>query len=379
MRMDLMKKITVVLLFLMIGCASQQIRTQPNGVIYISEIVTVQGTGENKTLLSAFHPNGTKVKELEINGLMARMSPGQKQLVYIQLNSEPHLSPWDLVIADSNGNKIKTLQFLTKEAKRDKFVQDIAWSPDGSKLSILMIGNEFKRGQIKGFQVFAFGYDPSSEKILQMHKEFCPSENNPCYYSINWFKDSQRLLLYGSSGIRIIDLENRESQSIVNSPARAHLSGNDDQLIAITAMPKKGAASNIGAYDLRTGILGIQMPIDFYPQRSVASRDGSAILLQGKPSQTRDIFKVELTNQEVSKLETMDLTLLPMTFSPADNRLVACMGGSSFDGYGIYNLKSGNFLYLKNFAENSPRGKKVVLSILLNRIDWFGSEFPENH
>jgi WD40 repeat protein len=377
--MDLMKKITVVLLFLMIGCASQQIRTQPNGVIYISEIVTAQGTGENKTLLSAFHPDGTKVKELEINGLMARMSPDQSQLVYIQLNNEPNRSPWDLVLADSNGNKIKMLQFLTKEAKGNKFVQDIAWSPDGSKLSILMIGNEFKRGHIKGFQIFAFGFDPKAEKTLQMHKEFCPSENDPCYYSINWFKDSRRLLLYGSSGIRIIDLENQESQSIVNYPARAHLSSNDDKLIAITAMPQKDAASNIGAYDLRTGILGIQMPIDFYPQRSVASRDGSAILLQGKPSQTSDIFKIELMNRQISKLETTDLTLLPMTFSPADNRLVACMGGSSFDGYGIFNLKSGKFLYLKNFAENSPRGKKVVLSILLNRIDWFRSELPANH
>ena len=84
--MDLMKKITVVLLLLMIGCASHQIRSLPNGVIYISEIVTVQETGENKTLLSAFHSDGTKVKQLEINGLMARMSPDQNQLVYIQLN-----------------------------------------------------------------------------------------------------------------------------------------------------------------------------------------------------------------------------------------------------------------------------------------------------
>lgn len=377
--MDLMKKITVVLLFLMIGCASHQIRTQPNGVIYISEIVTAQDTGENKTLLSAFHPDGTKVKQLEINGLMARMSPDQNQLVYIQLNNESNRSPWDLVIADSNGNKIKTLQFLTKEAKRDKFVQDIAWSPDGSKLSILMISNEFKRGQIKGFQVFAFGFDPKAEKILRMHKEFCPSLKDPCYYSINWFKDSRRLLLYGSSGIRIIDLENRESQSIVNSPARAHLSGNDDKLIAITAIPHKDTTSDIRAYDLKTGILKVQMPLDFYPQRSIASRDGSSILLQGKPSQTSDIFKIELINRQISKLETMDLTLLPMTFSPADNRLVACMGGSSFDGYGIYNLNNGKFLYLKNFADNSPRGKKVVLSILLNRIDWFQSELPLNN
>jgi len=371
MRTQLMKKLTVVLIFLITACASHQIRFRPDEVIYISEIVTAKDTGENSTLLSAFRPDGTQVKELQINGLMARMSPSQKQLVYIQLNRDPKQSPWDLVIADSNGRKNRTLQFLTKEGKNGKFVQDIAWSPDGRKLSILLISNEFNRGRIRGFQIFAFGFDPQTEKILHIHKEFCPSLEEPCYYGINWFEDSRRLLFYGSSGVRIIDMATKEPLSIINSPAKAHLFSNDNNLIAITAIPRNEITSHIRTYDLKTGNLKLQIPLDFYPQRSIASRDGHSILLQGKPLQEREIFMVELKDRQVNKMDIADLILLPMAFSPADNKLVACMGGRDEAGYGIYNLQNGAFLNLKKFDKNSPQGEKAGLSILLNRIDWF--------
>ena len=374
-----MKKLIAALLFLIFACASHQIRFQPDGVIYISEIVTLKNTGENKTLLSAFHPDGTQVKKLEIDGLMARMSPDQDRLVYINVNRDPGQSPWDLVIADSNGQQVKTLPFLTKAAKQDKFVQDIAWSPDGDKLSILLISNEFVRGRIKGYQIFAVAFDLKTERILQIYKEFCPSLEDPCYYGLGWFKDSRRLLLSGSSGIQIIDLTTHQTRSITDSPARAQLLSGDQKLIAITALPQDETFSQIRTYDLKTGLIGTEIPVGFYPKRFVASRDGRSILLQGKPPRTNDIFTVALADRLVNQLEIPDMILLPMTFSPGNSQLVACIGGKEVAGYGIYDLINGTFFELKQFDENAPRGEKVVLSVLLNRIDWFASVPPLTH
>jgi hypothetical protein len=78
-----------------------------NEQIYIAELLMEDDLQTAKTLISIFKPDGAKLKEVLINGLMARVSPDGKNIVYLELKES---EPWAIVLSNSEGKKVKNLE-----------------------------------------------------------------------------------------------------------------------------------------------------------------------------------------------------------------------------------------------------------------------------
>ena len=87
-----------------------------NGTIYIAE--PIQGKiGIDKTVISLFNADGTKLREIYVNGIMAKVSPNGKYIVYLE---DKENGPRELALADSEGNKLRNLPTLFRNKNLNK-------------------------------------------------------------------------------------------------------------------------------------------------------------------------------------------------------------------------------------------------------------------
>jgi len=340
-----------------------------DSLIYVAEPIMEKDIDTVKTLISIFKPDGTELKKVLVNGTLARVSPDGKHIIYLERKTN---EPWEIVLSDSDGKKLKYLDMIKKPKKPILYPAPtrLIWSPDGEKIAIVSSIQTFvsvavvnlKTNDIKGIYT---GRSGSSEEAY--------------FYTTNWLSDSKRILIAGSDGTRIINLETKEEIVLSKESVIAYLSGNGGKIIYMPQVNKIHLDAGvfkppfeIYQYDTEKEKSELLMTLDMPPLIAALSQDGRYLVFQSMPIKEAAIFIVDLPKKKVSKVDTKGYFLMPKKFPLFENNLIICQGFQKDDDTrqsGILNLDNGEFRVLKRTSSKGFDGEKSL--ILFMGFDWY--------
>jgi len=363
------------------------------GIIYIAETEIANKVEKSKTLISKFKPDGTELKKIYVNGIMARVSPDGKKIIYLEhtgyvdpaSESEPI---WEIAIADESGEKIKNLPtFFNKEDKEMMDTVKLAWSPDGKKIAILQyLRVDLALKHVGRCLIVLKILDLTTTELINVYttevkvESYSQRMEKAYAYVIEWFPDNNRILLTGAGGTELIDIKSKISQVIVKDAVNAHSTTDGKEIIYILGAPWQFKVKNpdIWQYDIKKQNNKKLFTLDIsfgLLIKSVLSHDNRllAFHLLEKPN----LYIVDLLSKKISEIFTEKLFLLPMKFSPQKNNLLICIGMEaspeemeSTINYGIFDLKSKEYRKLKK-AVKTPSGEGLIGYLLfIDIMDW---------
>jgi Tol biopolymer transport system component len=336
--------------------------------IYIAELIMENDLETARTLISVFKPDGTNLKETLINGVMARVSPDGKFIIYLELKKD---NPWEIVLADSEGKKVKNLEFK-RPPKHIGYPRptNLNWSPDGEKIAI-----------VSGILTFidVSVYNLKTNRLKTMYSGNTSSSEEVYFYTAKWLPDSKRILIAGADGTRIINSETNEEILVSKESVMAYLSGDGKKIIYSPQLNKihmdaAGFKSpfEIYQYDTEKGRSDLLMVLDMPPLMAILNQDGRYLALQTMSIKEPTISIIDLMEKKVSKVDTKRLFIFPKKFSPYVKNFVVCMALQENEEtiqYGIFNLNSGEFRVLRESHSKGLKGEKGL--VLFMGFDWY--------
>lgn len=335
-------------------------------VICISEPAITINNEETKWIVSIFSPDGSELKKVAVNGVMARVSPDSKYIAYLEYNES---KKWELAISGINGDKIKTFPVFSHKSQRTIFSPaKLVWSPDGEKIAILLHSRSvFVSKAIHGHPVLLGVVNLKMNKIKSVFSCYAETSDEAYSYTVQWFPDSIRILFAGADGTRIINFESKTSQEIAKDSFVAHLTGDGNRVIYISGYRSGKGPVEIWRYDLEKMSALKLMSLSTYPPIKVFSDDGRYLVYQNFPIKEPALFIVDLLSNNVEKIDTEEMLLVPVQFSPHNNHLIFCLGGKELLEHGIYNIDSREFHHLKPIS--NPENA-MLLIIGSDWVDW---------
>lgn len=339
-----------------------------NGTIYIAE--PIQGKiGIDKTVISLFNADGTKLREIYVNGIMAKVSPNGKYIVYLE---DKENGPRELALADSEGNKLRNLPTLFRNKKPEQKIGTInlEWSPDGEKIIVLQ----------QAYDVFLSVLYLKNNDLTEIHS-LGPAESSeePYLYTFKWFPDSARILISNSRQTKIVDINSKPSIEIAKKSAVIDITRDGKKVVYIPGVEKSlfGGISlgkppyEIWQYDVEKQRSEKLISLDALPSAYALSHEGKYLAFLNVQNREPETFIADLTRKTVEKLDTKAHTLIPIEFSSNANNLIVCTrtdkkGDKAF--YGVFNVKNGEFKQLKEPVTMS--GEASMGYFLFTWIDW---------
>lgn len=342
-------------------------------VIYIAEPLIENGIEKTKTIINLYKPDGTELKKTLVNGIMARLSPDDKYIVYLE--QRKYLTG-EIAIADSDGRKIRNLpSFLHKSHKDYMATIKLGWSPDGSKIAVLQRspGVAYRGGEIRGHLTILSILDLKTNEFKPIYETYAKDLE----HTVQWFQNNAQILFTDEEGVKIIDIELKNAKEISKDSMVAHLSRDESKVIYISRDPSKKPPFYIRQYDFKKGNSEELLSLDIYPSDSVLSHDGRYLVFQIFPVKEPSVYIVDLLNKKINKMDTKDLFMIPKKFSYYENNLIICMAlkiskqeSEKAVIYGIFNLDSGKFQKLKE-TSNIENIKGEYGFLWLMGIDWY--------
>ncbi|ETX06310.1 MAG: hypothetical protein ETSY2_17920 [Candidatus Entotheonella gemina] len=370
--------------FMLMALTNGQMSGLAQAKIYISELLDEPDQPHARTLISVFSDHETYLQSFHLNGVRATVSPDQQYIAYegwTDRNVGRRAMVWDVVLANPHGTVIKSLQFIENQFKVGDSIDQMRWSPDSHKLAVLIRSAKFYGHGIKSYRyVYLLIYDLKQDQLVYVRTHTCTTSSDPdCLHNFTWFQDSQRLLWFGTSGVRIVDAERQRVRFISRQSSSAHLAANDTQLLLWYRSEPAKPHGHIAIYPMGSRKPRSTLPLAQLPFVDPVSVAPAMVLLQPFAAHPSNLPVLDLTRAKLTLLETPGLRLVPKSAGPYPHRQVACMN-SDAEGtsYGIYDLDSGEYRALKPADAASPRGMASLGAIRINRIDWFADEIqPE--
>jgi WD40 repeat protein len=337
--------------------------------IYIGELVIKNGLQTAKTLISIFKRDGIKVDEVLIDGVMARVSPDGNHIIHLDLKNADH---WDIILADSRGRKIRTLDFK-RPAKGigSPRPTNLFWSPDENRLAIVSAIQDVVLVAIYGLK---------TDHLKTVYSGNISGDLEGFLYTIKWFSDGKRILIAGADGTRILNLDTSDNVLVSNEASLAYLTNNEKKIIYVPQISGRGwnaetikKTYNIYEHDIEKNTSELIITLDRQPAMAVLSADSRYLVFQNVPIKEPKIFIVDLLKKNVTTMETKGSLLLPKKYSRTSTDLVLCMEMQPIEnsiGYGILNLKNGEFQRLKKYSAKGLEGEAAGL-VLLMGFDWY--------
>ncbi|ETX06311.1 MAG: hypothetical protein ETSY2_17900 [Candidatus Entotheonella gemina] len=366
-----MKQLFVLMSWSLMVIAGTQLSGLAEAKIYISEVLQKQGQPGLSTLISVFSSQETHLRSFHLNGQHVTVAPNQQHLVYLALvKCDTGRSRYDraFTLADTQGVRQKRLP-ITRRCQPGHDVERIRWSPDSHRIAVL-----FKSPQWAGYRDFTLIiYDLKQDKSLYRYVKKCSSSVSDYFYDISWFQDSNRVLLAGAGGIYIVNTERQQIEPISTTSSKAYLTSNDAHVVMLHGMTETQAKGRVAIYEMRNRQYRSIMPLALFPVTELVSPTPQLLLFQTLTGPPATLPMLDLASAKLTLMETPGSFIVPLAVSPRNPRYIACLRGSDAEGlsYGIYELNSHRYRPLKFPAAERPQGKSELLSILLNRIEWF--------
>jgi len=319
-----------------------------------------------KWIVSIYSPNGTELNRFAVDGVMPRLSPDRKHIAYIECD-EP--GAWEFAVSDTNGNKVRTIPIFSHKSQREIFsTAKLTWSPDGDKVAILLHsrGVVISKGT-HGHPVLLGVINLKLDKIKTVYKCYAKSSEAAYGYTVKWFPDSMRILFAGAGGTGIINSESKTFQEISKDSFVAHLTGDGNRIIHLSGYRKGNKSIEIWRYDLEDKSSSKLMTLSASPSFNAFSIDGRYFVYQNFPVKEPALFIVDLLNKKIEKIDTKEIIVVPVRFSPYNNHQIFCLGGKGSFDYGIYDINSGEFNKIKPI-DNPENAMQLIMSS--DWVDW---------
>ncbi len=365
-----MRKLFIALISISMAFAQVETLLADDNVIYIAEPVIKDDMETAKTLISIFKPDGTEIKKINIDSIMARVSPDGKNIVYLEQKKD---NTWELVLADSKGKRYKNFPLHRFSPKNQEEFQryihtNIIWSPDGKKIAILQMPDIGIFGwNESGYPVRVSILYLTKNEIKVIHADLVKEKYG---YSIQWFPDSTHMLFTESGGAKIVDTESKAIQEISIDSIVAHLTGDGKKIVHISGDPTKKPPFDIWLYDIKKQKSEKLLSLDIYPTISALSYDGRYLVFQSFPIKDASIFVADLFSKRIAQKDSKGFSLIPKKFSPLKNNLIICSAlKEETIIYGIFNLTTGDFQRLKETSTKNIKGEMGWLWLM--GFDWY--------
>jgi WD40 repeat protein len=361
-------------LFLAVLCISlvSQI-TDINAAIYVSELVD-GNRDSRRTLVSVFEGNGARREEFYVNSTLARMAPDKKHWAYVEQGTEAS-GAWELALADARGKKVQTMNGLDAKFKKGTEVIAMDWSPDATKLAIL-IANSGVTLKPSGRLVSLIVYDRIQQKTHPV-TEFYQTEGLDLLVLagiLRWLPDNSRILFSTYEETTVFDTRSSTAETVYKGPAIARLIGDKKRILLFARDKEKerqpfmllqGNNFDILEYDIQQKATKKITSAQLTPWSCAVSHDGTQLLiLLGEPPQLSSL------NLATGKREKLDMPtpIIPRAFSPTNNKLVAGFGAHG--EYLIYDLQTSKYHKLKDPDRQELRGEAALGHFLTGGIEW---------
>ncbi|NOZ68671.1 MAG: hypothetical protein GXP46_05390 [Deferribacteres bacterium] len=380
-----MKKL-LVLLFLPFLWLGTETTAAAGSTIYIAEPIYKAGTTDiDKTLVTLFKPTGAKIRELYINGIMPRVSPDGRYFAYMEADKKSWTAR-RAAIADSQGRKIRNLPFNGITG----FFPNGTWSPDGNRLILLRVSppasavlspekngrEEIPADARERIEVVVIDFD--SGKTRKVHHTYSRHEMEYFTYTATWFPDNKRILFAGGSrGAGIINSYTGEYETLSKDGVAAYLVDNGRKIFYLSGRPDLREPLLIWRFNPETRNSKKLFSVEEYAGHMLTppvSPDGRYLLLIRYGQQPPSLMLFDIPNKRVTGTDFGGKAVIPLKFSPDNNRLVACMAEEFRHGpevYGICDFKEGRFTALKTLDKRSQiHGEAALAFFIFMSVEW---------
>lgn len=384
------KKCLLVLTALCLNIVCTQIA---NATIYVSEIVHAGANHKTATLLSVFKDDGIAIREIPVPGIMVRVSPDQKSIVYVGTpESDTKTMAWDVFISDLKRNTTRALPFLKPLQKRGRSIAGLEWSPQGDKL-LIFLSVALQENRDSTYPVSVIVYDMAASTFRKITSLRADSLDKAPLIHAGWFPDNRRVwtreILQDRGGaIKIIDTERTSVQIIFEGMADVQSSRDGSMLFLIC--PEKSASKDprssqrvpesatLKRYHVQAKRMEELGRIPYSPLaligRSFLLGADSDHLFSAKGHvYAKKLIEYQISTQTTHEGQSSQLQFVPKAASPRDDH-VAC--GYGYDmhekgSYGLMHYKTMQYKKIKSFSEKAPSGEGTWGGLMLNRIEWF--------
>jgi WD40 repeat protein len=338
-------------------------------LIYVAEPIKSNKSDSIKTVISKFTSDGTELNKFVVDGTFATVSPDGKQVVFLEQKTD---EPWKIVLADSDGKESKYLDVIKNQKKNILYPMPVrfAWSPDSKKIAII-----FSIQTHVDVAVFIL----KTNELKGIYSGRSGSSEEAYFYKINWLPDNKHILIAGSDGTRIINDVTKEETIISKESVIAYLSGNGKEVLYVPQVNQIHLDAGvfkppfeIFQFDTEKEKRELLMSSDSPPMTGALSQDGRYLVFQRLPIKEAAIFKFDLLQKKISRLDTKGYFLLPKKFSPFSSTMILCQGFKEDDNTtqsGILNLDNGEFKVLNKTSSKGFEGEGSL--ILFMGFDWY--------
>lgn len=164
-----------------------------------------------------------------------------------------------------------------------------------------------------------------------------------------------------------INSESKTFQEISKDSFVANFSGDGNRIILSSGYRKGKKSIEIWSYDLEDNSSSKLMTLSASPSFNAFSIDGRYLVYQMFPVKEPALFIVDLLSKKIEKIDTSEIILLPVRFSPYNNHQIFCLGGKGSFDYGIYNINTGEFIKIKPI-DNPENAMHLIMSS--DWVDW---------
>jgi Tol biopolymer transport system component len=366
---NLMKKL--ILVFILSQLISIRLVLAFEDVIYFN-VPTAGG----KTEIYITKPDGKQIKKIVVNGIMPRISPDSRFIAYLEqtgfresVKSEP---VFELVLADRDGNKIKSLAtFLHNKHKDQMRVAKFSWSPDSRKIAVLeyLIGVILK-DNLRHIMLLNI-IDVESGKIKNAHQSNVLSISDAAVSTIEWFSDNKRILFSNTRTISIIAIELKDTKILIDQGFSPRLIEDGEKIIFLVKKSTEPKSSvEIWQYGIKDGKKEKLLDSELYFATFSINNTSDKIIFQGIPTISKsgeiatslylfDILRKKLDQIHLPKGQEI---LCPKFLMK--NNLIIGIGRDiqkEMMGYCIFDLEKKSLTFVNKFGEES-----LILNIMMN-------------